>query len=89
VPEPLDLRREHGQIRLLRLLARGLGHARDRAREDVQELLLEVDKLVIRRYPALRVRERIRLGVFSGQRSLEIGTQPSRPCSLLFVGGHV
>jgi len=70
VPEPLDLGREHREIGQFRFLLRLLWHGRDHAREQVEQLLLEVDKVVIYGYPASGLRKRIRLRIFPAERSL-------------------
>jgi hypothetical protein len=65
VPESLDLRPEHRQVRLLGLALRLFRHRRDHLREHVEELFFELDEMAIDHDPATSLRQRVRQRVFT------------------------
>src|SRR5438105_11299259 len=68
--EAFDLRRKHGRVCRLGLLLCLARHGRDHARQEVEELLLEVNQMVVDRNPASRLRERVGPRIFTYDRSL-------------------
>src|SRR6266581_6667138 len=86
VPEPLDLGRDHRQVRQLRLALRVPRHARDHLREQVEKRLLEGHQMPVGPHPPARFLERLRLGILPADRSLKVSALPCRPGSLLSLG---